>query len=200
MGNGAGLGTRDSGLGRARTQACGVAMFALGLAGGRRRRIRVWGLVGIALVAGCSKGGSQTTGQVAGATRAVPSGSACDRKLVTSAQAADILGAPIVETKGLAGDPQTCELGTAGYASVTISLRPGLGDVTVQTWLDGKMPVSATPLAGVGDHAAWVTDLSEVVATKGNLLCDIQTSGATLSKASVQQKVGALCNRIFAAS
>ena len=105
-----------------------------------------------------------------------------------------------METKALAGDPQTCELGTAGSASVTISLRPGLGDVTVQTWLDGRMPVSATPLAGVGDHAAWVTDLSEVVATKGNLLCDIQTSGASGSKATVQQKVGALCNSIFAAT
>jgi hypothetical protein len=163
-------------------------------------RIRILGLVGMALAAGCSKGGSQTPGKSAVATRAVPSGNACDRRLVTAAQAADILGAPVVETKAIAGDPQSCELGTAGYASVTISLRPGLGDVTVQTWLDGRMPVSATPLAGVGDHAAWVTDLTEVVATKANLLCDIQTSGATGSKASVQQKVGALCNSIFAAS
>src|ERR1700722_17303374 len=162
--------------------------------------IRLVGLVGLALVAGCSKGGSQTSGKSVGATHTVPSGNACDRKLVTSAQAADILGAPIVETKAIAGAPQSCGLGPAGYASVTISLRPGLGDATVQTGLAGRMPVSATPLAGVGDHAAWVTELTEVVATKGNLLCDIQTSGASGSKTSVQQKVGALCNSIFAAS
>src|ERR1700722_17021058 len=162
--------------------------------------IRALGLVSLALIAGCSKGGSPATVKAAGAARGVPPGSACDRKLVTPAQAADILGAPIVETKAIAGDPQSCELGTAGSATVTISLRPGLGDVTVQTWLDGGMPVSATPLAGAGDHAAWVTELSEVVATKGNLLCDIQTSGAAGSKATVQQKAGALCNSIFTAS
>jgi hypothetical protein len=161
--------------------------------------IRALGFVSLALIAGCSKGGSPATAKAA-ATGGVPPGSACDRKLVTPAQAADILGAAIVETKALAGDPQSCELRTAGSASVTVSLRPGLGDVTVQTWLDGRMPVSATPLAGVGDHAAWVTELSEVVATKGNLLCDIQTSGAAGSKTTVQQKVGALCNAIFASA
>jgi hypothetical protein len=162
--------------------------------------IRALGLVSLALICSCSKSGSQTTGKTAVASQAAPPGSACDRNLVTPAQAADILGAPVVETKALAGDPQSCELKTTGSASVMISLRPGLGDVTVQTWLDGRMPVSATPLTSVGDHAAWVTELSEVVATKGNLLCDIQTSGAAGSKAMVQRKVGALCNSIFAAS
>jgi hypothetical protein len=155
-------------------------------------------LVGIAVAAGCSKGASQTSGRSASTPGQVPAGNACDRKLVTSEQVAAILGAPIVEARTIVGDPQTCEFKTAGINSVSISLRPGLGDVTVKTWLDGRMPMSATPLPGVGDHAAWVADLSEVVATKGNVLCDIQTTGGVGSPSALQKQVGALCNAIFA--
>lgn len=160
---------------------------------------RVVGLVSIALAAGCAKSSSQSARKPAGASRPVPPGNACERKLVTQADAAAILGAPTVETTTIAGDPQSCKFNTGGYGSVTMTLRPGLGDVTVQTWLDGRMPVSATAISGVGDRAAWVTDLSEIVATKDNLLCDIQISGSGESKAAVQQKVGALCNTVFAA-
>ena len=85
---------------------------------------------------------------------------------------------------------------TASYSSITASVRPGLGDLTVKTWLDGKMPLSAVPLSGVGDKAAWVAELGEVVATKGNLLCDIQAGAGGGGK---QAKASALCNKIFAA-
>jgi hypothetical protein len=76
-----------------------------------------------------------------------------------------------------------------------VALRPGLGDVTVKTVLSGGENVSATPLSGVGDSAAWTPILKEVNATKNNVLCDI--SFATGGNATAQQ-VGALCNKIFA--
>ncbi len=84
-----------------------------------------------------------------------------------------------------------------------MTLRPGLGRTTVDTWKRGRMPVAAAPLAGVGDDAAWVDPLHEVVAEKNDLLCDIQVMGAggdfSGSAADQQRKIGALCNKIFAA-
>jgi hypothetical protein len=148
--------------------------------------------------AACSKGGSQTTGGATASSR-VAAGNACDRKLLVASDVADLLGAPVTETKTIPGDAQSCEFGTAGFNSVSVTIRPGLGNVTVQTWLDGKMPVSAVPLSGVGDRAAWVADLSEVVATKANVLCDIQFRGGGTRSAAQQAAIGALCNKIFAA-
>lgn len=163
---------------------------------------RIWwtALAAATLVTGCGTGHSGAAGTASGGSSHAAggaSGNACDRKLVTPADGAVILGAPVVETAAIPGDPQSCELKTAGIGSLTISLRPGLGEVTVKTWLDGRMPLAATPLAGVGDRAAWVADLSEVVATKGNVLCDIQTTGGAGSTAVRQQRVGALCNTIL---
>ncbi len=154
-------------------------------------------ILGITLGA-CSKGASQTSG-AAPASSPVVVGNACDRKLLTQADVTGLLGAPVTETRTLPGDPQSCEFVTAGLNSVTVTLRPGVGDMTVQTWLDGKMPVSAAPLSGVGDRASWVTELSEVVSTKGNVLCDIQARVGGGAKAAQQATVGALCNKIFAA-
>jgi hypothetical protein len=149
-------------------------------------------------LAACSKSASHTTASAAASSPA-PAGNACDRKLLTAADVTDLLGAPVTETKTIPGDAQSCEFGTAGYNSVTVTIRPGLGDVTVQTWVDGKMPVSAAPMSGVGDRAAWVAELSEVVATKANLLCDIQVSGGSKRSATQQAAIGALCNKVFAA-
>jgi hypothetical protein len=155
-------------------------------------------VLGLALAA-CSKGASQTAGGTATASQA-PAGNACDRKLLTAADVTDLLGAPVTETKTIPGDAQTCVFNTGGFNSVSVTLRPGLGDVTVKTWLDGKMPVSAVAQPGVGDRAAWVSDLSEVVATKGNVLCDIQFRGGGTKTAAQQTAIGGLCNKIFAAS
>jgi|GEM_PF-1985483 len=169
------------------------------------RGMRSWwtALALVTLATGCGGGHASAAGSAGGgsshAAGGVP-GNACDRKLVSPADGAVILGAPVVETAAIPGDPQSCELKTAGIGSLTISLRPGLGDVTVKTWLDGRMPLAATPLAGVGDRAAWVADLSEVVATRANVLCDIQTTGGAGSTDVRQQRVGALCNAILAAS
>ena len=154
-------------------------------------------VVSIALTA-CSKGTSRATGGAAATTQAA-SGNACDRKLLTASDVTDLLGAPVTETKTIPGDAQSCVFGTGGFNSVSVTLRPGLGDVTVKTWLDGKMPVSAVPQSGVGDRAAWVADLSEVVATKSNVLCDIQFRGGSTRTAAQQAAIGALCNKVFAA-
>jgi hypothetical protein len=146
----------------------------------------------IAAAVACSKASSQQQTAAANVT-----GNACDRKLLTLADIGDLLGSPATTMEPLRGDPQTCQFKAAGAAYLTVSLRPTLGDVTVQTWLDGKMPIKATPLSGVGDKAAWVSDLTEVVATKANLLCDIQVNGASGDKTVVQAKTGALCNTIY---
>ena len=156
--------------------------------------------LGALLVAGCSKpaasgGSGPAAGAAPGATTAsaAPAGTACDRKLITPSDLAPLMGA--TPTMGpLPGDPQSCVF-TAGDDRVTVALRPGLGDVTVKTVLSGGENVSATPLSGVGDSAAWTPILKEVNATKNNVLCDI--SSATGGDATAQQ-VGALCNKIFA--
>ena len=144
------------------------------------------------------KAGRRQRGALPASSQAV-TGNACDRKLLTPADVADLLGAPVTETKTIPGDAQSCVFGTAGFNSVSVTIRPGLGNVTVQTWLDGRMPVSAVPHSGVGDRAAWVADLSEVVATKANVLCDIQFRGGGTRTAAQQASIGALCNKIFAA-
>src|ERR1700684_3429568 len=102
-------------------------------------------ILSIALAA-CSKGTSQTSGGAAASAHVV-AGNACDRKLVAPADVADLLGAPVTETHAIPGDPQSCEFRTASFNTVSVTIRPGLGNVTVQTWLDGKMPVSAVPLS-----------------------------------------------------
>ena len=85
-----------------------------------------------------------------------------------------------------------------------VTFRPGSGHATVQEYVDGKVPVPTTPLAGVGDRAVWQASLNEVVAEKDNKLCDISVQGSGMglkdrSPAAMQKKIGALCNKIFAA-
>jgi hypothetical protein len=85
---------------------------------------------------------------------------------------------------------------------VTISLRPGLGNRTVATWASGRMPTPAVTLSGVGDRAVWSAELKEVIATKNDLLCDIGVGGppgGSVSSEVVKQRLGDLCNKVFAA-
>jgi hypothetical protein len=157
-------------------------------------------VLALAFVASC---GPKITGKSADhdPAKAAVAGSACERKLLTAADAATVIGGPITGTRPLAGDRGACEFTTAGHASVIVSLRPN-GKATLAVWKSGRMPVSGTPLAGVGDEAVWVGSLDEVVAERNDLLCDIQVNGfaAVLhdrSAAAEQKAVGALCNRIF---
>jgi hypothetical protein len=99
----------------------------------------------------------------------------------------------------------TCRFTTADYASLSVTLRPGMGKTSLAIWKSGKMPVSGVAEPGVGDDAVWVEGLHEVVAQKNDLLCDIQVSGLGrnapgASLADQRRAVDALCNKIFAAA
>jgi hypothetical protein len=122
----------------------------------------------------------------------------CERKIVTADDVSSLLTAPI-STKPLPGDPQSCIFEGVGDASITISVRPGLGDVSVNSWTTGKMPVPAVPISGVGDHAVWQDTMRELIATKHNVLCDIQATGAKGAEADVQKTFVGLCNKIWTA-
>ena len=129
-------------------------------------------------------------------------GNACDRGLVTEDDVTGILREPIVRVQSLAsdGDPQSCGFETAGFASITISLRPGLGNTTVATWASGRMPTPAETLSGVGDRAVWSAELKEVIATKNDVLCDIGVGGppgGSVASDIVKRRLGELCNKIF---
>jgi hypothetical protein len=160
------------------------------------------GLSALAVLA-CALCGMAACSKSAGAQAAAPPtppGNACDRKLVTQADMAPILGEPVTSVRPLAGDPQSCVFETATFTSITVSVRPGLGRATVDAWASGRMPLSASALAGVGDRAVWQPTLHEVIADKDNLLCDIGAAGPPAATAgATQARMGALCNKIFAA-
>ena len=146
-----------------------------------------------------SKTGAAPSHSAANAGASTPAGNACDRKLVTSADAAEILGEPAPSEKALPGDAQSCVFTTADFTTLTISLRPGLGRATVDTWAAGKMPMPVTNVSGVGERAVWQSTLKEINAEKNNLLCDIEVVGPGHSPGATPEKLGALCNKIFAA-
>ncbi len=156
-------------------------------------------LVAMLAATACSKpAGNAAAGASAQATpAATPVGNACDRKLVTQADVAPLFDEAISGEKAL--DPQTCEFETTGFSSVHISLRPGLGDVSIAQIKSGATNQTVTPLAGVGERAVWDPTLKEVDATKNNLLCEIGAIGPA-TKGFTADKVGALCNKIFAAN
>jgi hypothetical protein len=137
-------------------------------------------------------------------------GNACDRRLLPAADISTIIGAPVVATRPLPGDPQTCYFVAApadgSGPELMVTMRPAGGRAALAAYSSGRMNdyVSARPLGGVGDEAVWVPALHEVDARKGDLLCVIQPGalGPTLRRsgeAAQQQALGALCNRIFSA-
>ncbi|MGH7523334.1 MAG: hypothetical protein ACREK8_03420 [Gemmatimonadales bacterium] len=172
----------------------------------RRRRRFGFAVTTIAIAAGCSKGRvpAATLPAESRTDLAAPAGgNACERKLVVSADMAAIVTRPITSIHSIPGDPASCVFNTAAYASVIVALRAGVGATTVDSWINGKMPVPAVRLIGVGDKAVWVDGLHEVIAEKSGTLCDIQVMGSVgdyVGSATDQQRaIGALCNHIFAA-
>ncbi|MGH7025667.1 MAG: hypothetical protein ACREEB_19065 [Caulobacteraceae bacterium] len=143
---------------------------------------------------------SRTAAKAAGPGAAAQVENPCDRKLISQADMAGILGEPITSVAPLPGDAQSCVFRTASFTSITVSLRPGVGRATVETWASGKMPLTASPLAGVGERAVWQSTLHEVIAEKDNVLCDIGVIGPpTATTGATPTSVGALCRKIFAA-
>jgi hypothetical protein len=154
----------------------------------------------------CSKTapGAAAGGAATGATPTPQNaaGNACERQLITPQDAAAVLGAAVTATRTIPGDPQSCKFSTAGFSSLTISLRPGHGKSALGTYTSGKMNdyEKSEPLSGVGDEAVRSLDINRIVARKDDLLCEITGPGlAPAAGDPAVQKLGALCNRIFAA-
>jgi hypothetical protein len=147
-------------------------------------------------VAGCSKA-PRTAAPVLAPT------SPCETLVLKAADFGGLLHAPITHATSLAGDGQSCAFLTTGFSAITVSVRPGLGKASLDAWSAGKMPLPVRPLSGVGDAAVWQDALHEVIAQKNDVLCDIQVRGGNDDIAvpadALPGKLGALCQRIFAA-
>ena len=130
-------------------------------------------------------------------------GNACERGTLSRDDFEGILREPITGSRAIPGDAQSCAFMTSGMAHIEVTVRPSLGRATVQSWIDGRMPLESTPLRGVGERAAWQPDLHEVIAEKDDVLCDIAVVGLepeldATSRDSLPHRVGALCNKVFA--
>jgi hypothetical protein len=147
-------------------------------------------------LAGCSKAPSAAAPVVA------PT-SPCETLVLKASDLGGLLHAPITHATALAGDGQSCAFLTTGFSAITVSVRPGLGKASLDAWSTGKMPLPVRPLGGVGDAAVWQDALHEVIAQKNDVLCDIQVRGGNDDIAvpadALPAKLGAMCNRIFAA-
>lgn len=167
----------------------------------------------ICALAACSQGASTSSPVLPGAkvASAANQGNVCDRKLLTLDDVGGILDQPVTGTKPLPGDPQTCYFITAqdaqGGGKIRVSLRDGHGKATIDSFTSGRMNdfAKSTPLAGVGDEAVWLPDLHEVDARKGDVLCVVgvpmfmSNALRDAGEAAQQQRLGALCNKVFAA-
>jgi hypothetical protein len=158
----------------------------------------------LAALAGCSGSSSPPADHATYAREtADPSSGSCGAAPLTIPQVTGILAAPITGIKPVSGDVQSCEYSTGGFPAIIVSVRPGLGKSSVDSWNEGRMPLKGEPLPGVGDAASWQPSLREVIAQKHNVLCDIQVRGGAtdlvVSVESLPAALGALCNRIFAA-
>jgi hypothetical protein len=156
-----------------------------------------------AVLVGCSGASSPAASAAKHVSPAMSAPAACEAQPVKVQDVTGILVAPITGTKPVSGDSQSCEYSTGSFPAITISVRPGLGKSTVDSWIAGRMPLKASPLAGVGEAAAWQASLHEVIAQKHDLLCDVQVRGGVsdiaLPADALPGALGALCNRIFAA-
>ena len=118
----------------------------------------------------CSRGGGTNAPPAApdGAGRGVES--ACQRVALKTVDLTGILRAPITRASAVPGDVQSCSYLTEGFAAITVSVRPGVGESTLDAWAHGKMPFEVRPISGVGDSALWQAALNELIARKGGLL------------------------------
>lgn len=161
-------------------------------------------LLTLGTVVACAKHDASAQAGASQSTSAATQINVCDSNIITVQDVSDIFSDPITGKKSVPGDPGTCAFDTSGDGSLDVTFRPGSGHATVQEYVDGKVPVPTTPLAGVGDRAVWQAALNEVVAEKDNKLCDISVQGSGMrlkdrSPAAMQKKIGALCNKVFAA-
>jgi hypothetical protein len=136
---------------------------------------------------------------------ALPRGSICERGILTQRDLAGILRGPITGTRRIPGDRESCSFTTEGHSRFEVSVRPRHGRATVQRWIEGTMALQGVPLEGVGDRAAWQRDLHEVIAERGDILCDIAVMGTEgdfvdRSEYVLEDRIGNLCNKILGAA
>jgi hypothetical protein len=173
----------DSGMGLAKSLALGAVMAAVACAPSSTAS---------------SAGQTPSDRRTAAVTPSRPIPSVCDSKIVAPDDLASVLRGTIT-AKTLAGDPQTCKFSAEALSSVSVTVRPGLGDVTVSDWTGGKAAIDAAIIDGIGDRAVWESTLHELIATRHNVLCDIGSQGATGSQADLQKTFAQLCDKIWAA-
>ncbi len=115
-------------------------------------------VLGLALVvAGCSKTASSppsTASQSGGAATASAtpvatssnSGGGCDSR-IGQADVQPLLSGPITSAKPAPSDPDSCVFSTAGFSSISITVRPDGGRQTLESWHKGPV----TPVGGGAD-------------------------------------------------
>jgi len=144
---------------------------------------------------GQNGGASQSaSAPAAGAPWIANGATACDTYL-TSAVVAEILKNPSGHAKKLS--PQACAYETTDFANISITLIPG-GTASLDRHMQ-YLP-DPVPLAGVGDKA--VRTMLGVEAAKGaDRMCSIDVTPPFATKTSgepLAQKLGAICNQLFA--
>jgi len=153
----------------------------------------------------CTQKSAPTSGQNGGASQSASApaagapwiangATACDTYL-TSAVVAEILKNPSGHAKKLS--PQACAYETTDFANISITLIPG-GTASLDRHMQ-YLP-DPVPLAGVGDKA--VRTMLGVEAAKGaDRMCSIDVTPPFATKTSgepLAQKLGAICNQLFA--
>jgi hypothetical protein len=154
----------------------------------------------IVTVAGCSKAAAPPDGNAATAPTAVVAsassdggaGGACGGHL-SQADVQPLLGGPITSVKPAPSDPDSCVFSTAGFSSITVTVRSTGGKQTLESWRKGPV----TPVPGVGDDAVWEAAIQELVASKGDTLCTVTAMGSEVASATAATE-GALCAKVFA--
>ncbi len=139
-------------------------------------------------------GGRAAPSSATGAYWIANGATACDTYL-TTAVVAGILKKPAGHTKKLS--PQACAYETADFASISITL---MGGGTTSLDLHMKYLVDPVPVAGIGDKA--VRTMVGIEAAKGaDRMCSIDVTppfATTTSGEALAQKLGAICNQLFA--
>lgn len=154
------------------------------------------------LLAACSQGASTSTSNTSATASAnkaasdwVHQGATVCETHLTPAVVGEILKSPDGRSKSLGA--QACAFETPGGSSISVTLT--LGGVA---GLDAHMPYlgDVSPLAGVGDKA--VRTAAGIEAAKGkDRLCAIDVMppfAAKLSGDALAEKLGAICNELFA--
>jgi len=152
----------------------------------------------ILVVAGCSKAAAPSDGNAATAPAAVTTasdstGGGCGGHL-SQADVQPLLSGAITSVKPAPSDADSCVFSTAGFSSISVTVRSTGGKQTLESWHRGPV----TPVPGVGDDAVWEAAIQELVASRGDTLCTVTAMGPEVSAATATTE-GALCNKVFAA-